>query len=120
MATQALLPLPRQVFCDANGIPLSGGLVHTYVPGGTTPKTTWQDSGAATPNANPIVLDAAGSCLIYGSGNYQLTVTDADGVSCPGFSGVTASFGGQAPTVSFGTIALLRANTGRQTPPLRG
>jgi hypothetical protein len=112
MATQALLPLPRQVFCDANGIPLSGGLVHTYVPGGTTPKTTWQDSGAATPNANPIVLDAAGSCLIYGSGNYQLTVTDADGVSCPGFSGVTASFGGQAPTVSFGTIALLRANTG--------
>jgi hypothetical protein len=110
MATQALLPLPRQVFCDANGIPLAGGLVHTYIPGGTTPKTTWQDSGAATPNANPIVLDAAGSCLIYGSGNYQLTVTDADGVSCPGFSGVTASFGGQTPNISFGTIALLRAN----------
>lgn len=108
--TQALLPLPRQVFTDANGVPLSGGLVHTYIPSSTTPKTTYQDSGAATPNANPIVLDAAGSALIYGAGSYQLTVTDADGVSCPGFSGVTSSSGGQTANISFGTIALLRSN----------
>lgn len=116
MATEALLPLPRQIFTDANGVPLAGGLVHTYIPNTTTPKTTWQDAGGTTPNANPITLDAAGSCLIYGAGSYQLTVTDANGVSVPAYSGVTQSFGGISPAGTFDTIAALRANTG--TPAL--
>lgn len=112
MATEALLPLPRQVFYDANGVPLAGGFVHTYVPNTTTPKTTWRDAGGVTPNSNPITLDSAGSCLIYGAGSYQLTVTDADGASVPGYSGVTQSFGGAAPAGTFDTIIALRANTG--------
>lgn len=89
MPTAALLPLPRAVFYDANGNPLSGGFVHTYAPGGTTPKATWQDSAESIPNANPITLDSAGSCLLYGSGIYQLTVTDSLGNSIPAYTGLT-------------------------------
>lgn len=90
MATATLLPLPRAVFTDANGAPLQGGFVYTYVPGGTTPKLTWQDPAETTPNQNPVQLDADGSCLLYGSGIYQLTVTDCLGNSVPTYSGITS------------------------------
>jgi hypothetical protein len=88
-ATAALLPSPRFVVLDANGKPVSGGFVNTYIPGGTTPKATWQDAAQVTPNANPVPLDSAGSAVIYGAGSYQLTITDALGVAVPGYSGVT-------------------------------
>jgi hypothetical protein len=91
MATAALLPQARAVFYDANANPLAGGKVYTYIPSTTTPKTTWQDSAEATPNSNPITLDAYGSCLLYGAGAYQLTVTDALGVSIPAYSGVSTA-----------------------------
>jgi len=91
MAIATLLPMPRAVFYDALGNPLAGGFVYTYVPGGTTPAMTWQDAGEATPNANPIVLDANGSCLLYVAANYQITVTDSLGNQVPAYSGLTAS-----------------------------
>jgi len=132
MSSASLLPMARAVFYDANGNPLAGGFVHTYVPGGTTPKTTWQDSAETTPNANPIILDANGSCLLYGAGVYQITVTDSLGNSVPAYSGLSTDPASeaasaamqpviQAATVgdalallgasgSFPSIAALRAN----------
>ena len=47
-------------FFDDNGSPLSGGKLYTYQAGTTTPAATYTSSSGATPNANPIVLDAAG------------------------------------------------------------
>jgi parallel beta-helix repeat protein len=47
-------------FFDDNGSPLSGGKIYTYAAGTSTPTTTYTDSTGTTPNANPIVLDAAG------------------------------------------------------------
>ena len=47
-------------FFDNNGVPLSGGLLYTYLAGTTTPATTYTDSTGATANANPIVLNSAG------------------------------------------------------------
>lgn len=90
MTTAVILPLPRSVFFGPDGTLLAGGLVYTYVPGTTTPQTTWQDAAEATPNSNPIVLDAAGSCLLYGNGNYQISVTDALGNAVPGYSGLSS------------------------------
>lgn len=81
--------MPRAVFYDPYGAPLAGGFVYAYVPGGTTPKTTWVDAAQSTPNENPILLDANGSALIYGSGTYQLTVTDSLGNQVPAYSGLT-------------------------------
>lgn len=45
---------------DANGDPLSGGKIYTYLSGTSTPATTWADSGGVTANPNPIILDANG------------------------------------------------------------
>ena len=68
MSTGTLLPQARAVFTYPTGAPLAAGYVYTYVPGGTTPKTTYKDAACTIANTNPIVLDAAGSCLLYGSG----------------------------------------------------
>lgn len=91
MATASLLPLPRAVFYDANGAPLDGGFVYTYVPGGTVTASTWQDANETTLNSNPILLDANGSALIYGAGNYQITVTDSLGNQVPAYSGLSSA-----------------------------
>lgn len=47
-------------FFDANGDPLSGGLLYTYAAGTTTPATTYTSSSGGTANSNPIVLNSAG------------------------------------------------------------
>jgi hypothetical protein len=69
----------EQTFLDANGDPLSGGKVYMYIPSTTTFKNTWQDEGETILNANPIVLDAAGRCIIYGNGKYRQYLTDQFG-----------------------------------------
>lgn len=75
----SLLPNGRQQFFDANGNPLTGGTVASYIPSTLTHKTTWQDSGGTTPNTNPITLDGLGSAAIWGSGYYRQIVKDASG-----------------------------------------
>lgn len=56
---------PILQFFDNAGNVLSGGLLYSYAPGTTTPKTTWTDENLSVPNANPIVLDSAGRCVIF-------------------------------------------------------
>src|ERR1700722_990329 len=116
MALASILPMPRAVFYDANGNQLGAGLVYTYVPNTTTPKTTGQDSGEVTPHANPITLDAAGSCLLYGAGSYTLNVTDSLGNAIPAYSGLTFDAATSAgispvmvPVVGAATIAIAQA-----------
>jgi hypothetical protein len=58
-------------FFDNNGVPLSGGKLYTYTAGTTTPETTYTSSSGATPNANPIILNAAGR--LSGSNEIWLT-----------------------------------------------
>ena len=64
MAATGLL-LPKFQFFDDNGEPLAAGLVYTYAAGSTTPQATYTSSTLGTPNANPIVLDSSGRCVIY-------------------------------------------------------
>lgn len=64
---------------DASGNPLAAGKVYTYSPGTTNNKDTYSDRALTTPNANPVVLDAAGEADIYLSGPTKLVVkTSAD------------------------------------------
>lgn len=44
---------------DANGDPLAGGFIYTYLAGTTTPVTTYKTS-TGTAHSNPIALDSAG------------------------------------------------------------
>ena len=47
-------------FFDNSGVPLSGGLIYTYLAGTTTPATTYTSSAGNVANTNPIVLNSAG------------------------------------------------------------
>lgn len=68
------MPMIRARFFDDNGRPLSGGKIYTYEPNTTTPKTTYKDLAATTPNTNPILLDVAGEADIYFDGQYRIVV----------------------------------------------
>lgn len=75
----ALLPSPILQFSDANGAPYAGGSILTFIPGTTTPVTTWSESTGTAANTNPIVLNAAGECTIYASGIVRMVLRDASG-----------------------------------------
>jgi len=77
MAT--ILPNAVNQFIDASGNPLAGGTVFMYIPNSSTPKDTYQDSAGTILNTNPIVLNASGEAIIYGSGAYRQVVYDANG-----------------------------------------
>ncbi|RQZ57415.1 hypothetical protein DF057_28640 [Burkholderia cepacia] len=77
-ATQ-LVPLGKAQWTDGDGNPLVGGNVYFYVPGTTTPKTTWQDQGGTTPNLNPVPLNARGEAIVWGNGTYRQMVYDVNG-----------------------------------------
>lgn len=72
-----------QFFTD-NGTPLSGGKIYTYAAGSTTPLVTYTSRTGITPNANPIILDAAGRTpeQIWSTEGllYKYVVTDANDV----------------------------------------
>jgi len=77
-----LSPVGKQYFTDDSGNPLSGGLLYTYEAGTSTPATTYSDVDLAVPNANPIVLDAAGRCTIYlAVSSYKYVLKDSLGTT---------------------------------------
>lgn len=79
-STQAgVIPNGKATFLDQNGKPLSSGNVYFYIPNTTTPKTTYQDINQTVANTNPVVLDAAGRALLWGTGNYRQLVKDKNG-----------------------------------------
>ena len=73
------MPVPKQQFFLAAGIPLVGGKIYTYAAGTTTPKNTYTDSAGVIPQANPIILNARGepANAIFWSGAYKVEVHDA-------------------------------------------
>lgn len=74
-----LLPNGVNCFANGNGDPLSGGTVGFYIPTTLTFKTTWNSPTAAVANTNPIVLNASGCAIIYGSGAYRQIVKASGG-----------------------------------------
>ena len=75
----AILPNGKQQFIDSNGNPLAGGKVYYYIPSTTTFKNTYQDDAGSSLNTNPVVLDASGQCIAYGTGSYRQQVFDVNG-----------------------------------------
>ena len=97
--------IPEQQFNDADGHPYAGGSIATYVPGTTTPKQSWLDPGQAALNTNPIILDAAGRCILYGDGDYRLILRDAVGNLIWDIPATTLVSAAMYPVVSAPTIA---------------
>lgn len=73
-----LLPNAVQTFTGPNGTPLSGGSVYFYIPGTTTPKNTYQDPAQTILNTDPVLLNANGQAIIWGTGSYRQVVYDAN------------------------------------------
>lgn len=101
----ALLPPAELQFCDGNGNPYALGTLGTYVINTLTPKATWTDMGATSLNANPIVLDAAGRCLVFGDGLYRTILKDALGNEIWDKPSTTLVSAAMAPVVAAATIA---------------
>lgn len=76
---QNLIPTPELQFLDVNGNPLAGGLVYTYAGDGATPKATFLTAVGTNANSNPVVLDAAGRGIFWGTGTYVFGVYDSLG-----------------------------------------
>lgn len=73
-----LTPVLKQRFFDANGLPLAGGQLFTYLAGTTTPLATYTDSTGVTPNANPVILDSSGYANIWmGPTSYKFVLEDS-------------------------------------------
>lgn len=73
--------IPKFQF-SANGVPMVGGTLDTYIAGSTTPATTWQDAAITIANTNPISLDARGECVLWldPAVVYKFVLKNAQGV----------------------------------------
>lgn len=82
MATASLYSTFTQP-SDAAGAPLAGGLLYFYTASTTTPITVYQDSGALTPHANPVVADASGifAPIYVSSTSYKTVLKTAAGIT---------------------------------------
>lgn len=78
MSKTILLVSGKFLSMKNDGTPNAGGLVYLWEPGTSTPLTTYSDADLTTPNAHPVVLDAAGRAAIYFDGNADITVRDSD------------------------------------------
>lgn len=75
----SLITNPKFQAFDADGNPLTGGLLYTYVSGTTTEKATYTDANMGTANTNPIILDSRGEASVFGAGLYKLVLKSAAG-----------------------------------------
>jgi hypothetical protein len=95
------VPFIKAQWFDANGDPLAGGKLYSFEAGTSTPKVTYTDAGAGTPNANPTILDAAGRANVWLSGGaYKLRMDDANDVVLWTVDDVPATSAGIAVTAT--------------------
>lgn len=57
---QYLAPLCNDQTFDANGDPLTGGQIETYLAGSSTPAATYTDEAGLVQQSNPIILNSLG------------------------------------------------------------
>src|SRR5215469_14116815 len=101
------VPPGKQTFVDPlTGELLAFGTVTMYIPSTSTPKDTWQDQAETSLNTNPIPLDAAGECTIWGEGLYRQVLKRQDGTTV--WDQITG-FLGDGSSVTFATPAQVAA-----------
>lgn len=124
MPVGVVIPMPKAQFLDDSGNPLVGGLLYSYAAGTSTPLSTYSDSALTTPNANPVVLDAAGRATIYltPATSYKftlktaaaatvwtqdaVTVTAADAIVTSIIAGTNITVGYTGPTAGTGDVTV--------------
>lgn len=74
-----LLPQPKQLIQDNAWNPGIAYQLYTYEPASLTPKATYQDVALTIANANPVLANARGEVVMYGSGSYRIILKDSLG-----------------------------------------
>lgn len=75
-----LMPAPYTYFHDAQGNPLVGGQVSTFITGTDTPTPVYHDAALSTEWDNPFTVPADGNVTIYQAANtIKMVIKDADG-----------------------------------------
>ena len=113
-------------FFNNNGVPLSGGLIHTYLAGTTTPEATYTTSAGTIAHSNPIVLDSAGRVptgevwlttaktykfvLMDSSNNLLGTYDNISGINDAAFTRIANFTGTGSQTIFVLPIALVSEN----------
>lgn len=79
----ALMPVPRQQFCDGDGVPYAGGVLYFYTAGTSTPKAVYSTADGSVSLGTSVTLDADGYAVaIYlAPGGYKVILTDSGGVT---------------------------------------
>lgn len=80
----ALIGNVAMQFFDADGAPLVGGKLYSYIAGTSTPLATYSDSDLTVLNPNPIELEADGrppDPVFLSPEGYKFVLTDADAVT---------------------------------------
>lgn len=110
-------------FLDANGAPLTGGLLYSYLSGTTTPATTYTSRDGGTNNTNPIVLDAAGrtpaEIWLDGGVLYKFVLTSSTYAQIGTYDSIPA-INDTTSISNLITVAGTNALTGLATPTLGG
>ena len=110
-------------FFDANGTPLSGGLLYTYLAGTTTPVTTFTSPSGAVNNTNPIVLDSAGrtpnEIWVNGGVFYKYVLKSSTYVPIGTYDNIPA-VDDITTTTNLITVAGTNTLTGAATPAIGG
>lgn len=81
-----LSPVCNDQTFDANGDPLNGGQIETYIAGSSTPAATYTDDTGGTPQSNPIILNSLGyptlgPIWLTGGQSYKFIIKDSLGVT---------------------------------------
>jgi len=110
-------------FLDANGAPLTGGLLYSYLSGTSTPATTYTSRDGGTNNTNPIVLDAAGrtpaEVWLDGGVLYKFVLKSSTYVQIGTYDSIPA-INDTTSISNLITVAGTNALTGLATPALVG
>jgi hypothetical protein len=108
-------------FFDANGEPLSGGLIYSYLAGTTTVATTFTSRAGTSNNTNPIVLDAAGrtpaEIWLTGGSLYKFILKSSVGVQIGSYDNIPA-INDTTSISNLITVAGTNTLTGLATPSL--
>lgn len=75
---------PGRVFFNLTGLEIAaGGTLTFYEVGTTTPKNTYNAPALSVANPNPLDLDSSGraEAEVWGTGNYDVLLKDADGAT---------------------------------------
>jgi hypothetical protein len=110
-------------FFDANGAPLTGGLLYSYLSGTSTPVTTYTTRDGTANNTNPIVLDAAGrtpaEIWLDGGVLYKFVLKSSTYVQIGSYDSIPAI--NDTTTINnLITVAGTNTLTGLATPALAG